>query len=580
MPKSYYSPAPSLDVEEAAPPTVYSDDPNTNVSTNGIAQEDHSKPRVPFRDETEGSVFDWGGSSSDISQTPSGVLHNSKAQPPDIPMENEELSLDEQMNIQESSSPKRKDDASFAPLSLDDDDVDLQQLSRAQASQSRHPNISGIFGNYGSSNKCYLLRTCICNSRYAILCLAWIGMMIGFGFVGYQAGQPADNASSTKGQEWIDWIENSKDHIHWPHFYHSAQNNNNAFAPQTQAQLLETSNLIFHSCNENSLSTSSGRNACISACHGRICCFEKEQSYGSCVNAPYSYCYAYAACENALTDFEMTNTNILASSGGRLNEQDKALLGSACCNENIQSLEGIRDCNAFCMHHLCCFTGEGCGSYPMGICDDYDACQVLVKDVVKTVATSGDVTNHFSGSMMRPTPSSTANGHDFAYHDPDKIRSSIASACNFDPLANDDSWVSGCHDLCADHLCCFGTPGTTSSCGNEKGLMCNDFAGCSVLVHQSKDLNHEEIKNKYVAHGPEMWPGSSVVPDDIREVNAACNDNVLGDSALKSRCEAACSSRNCCFTNGLGNCYLLVRLCAEMFISCAYSISSSFSKPY
>ena len=566
MPKSrHYSPAPSFDVEEAAPPTLYSDDPNSNDSTDGNAQEDHdTPPRVPFRDGADGSVFDWGKSSSDLSQTHEGVLHNSEVQPSDIKMENVELSADEQMNVQESSSPKRKDDATFAPLSLDEDDDEVNpQLSRTQASQSHHPNINGIFGNI-CSRKCYLLRTCICTNRYAILCLAWIGMMIGFGFVGYQAGQSAENASSTKGQEWIDWIENSKDHIHWPHLHHTAPNNN-VFAPQTQAQLLQTSNLIFHSCNKNSLSTSSGRNACLSACHGKMCCFEKEQRYGSCVNTPYSYCYVYAACENVLADFGMTNTNIVASSGGRLNEQDKALLGSACSTENIQSLEGIRDCNAFCMHHLCCFNGEGCGSYPFGICDDYSACQVLVKDVV---ATPGDVTNNFSGSVMRPTPSTTANGHDFAYHDPDRIRSSIASACSFDPLANDDSWVSGCHDLCADHLCCFGTPGTTSGCGNERGLMCNDYAGCSVLVH-SKDLNHEEIKNKYVAHGPEMWPGSSVVPDDIREVNAACNNNVLGDSALKSRCEAACSSRNCCFTNGLGNCYLMVRsvqICLYTFL--------------
>lgn len=464
--------------------------------------------------------------------------------------------------VKEASSATkiRGDDVSFAPSSLDEgDEDDLQHFSRAR----RHTSlihVGGGWGRHGSSTRCYLCRMC-CN-KWIVALLSSIGIMIGFGYLGYQAGQSSQNDEGvTKGQEWVEWVEHSRDHFHWPVIHHSSSNKT-AFAPQTQEQLLQTSNLIFHACNEHSLSTSSGRNACLSACHGRICCFEKESRYGSCIDEPYSYCYVYAACENALSDFGMSNTNVGLTNSGRLNEQDKLLLGDACSSDNIKSLQGIRDCNAFCMHHLCCFNGEGCGvAAASSVCGDYDACKVLVENVVKVIdSSSGGSNNNFSGStVIRPTPTNTANGHDFIYHDPDTIRASVSAACTFDPLANDDSWVSGCHALCAEHLCCFGTPGTMSDCRQEPDIMCSAYAGCNVLLYQANDnVNHDDIKAKYEAHRPEMTPGSSETPDDIREVNEACNANVSTDSALRKRCEEACSSRQCCFINGPGNCYILV----------------------
>lgn len=574
MAKQHYSRANIEDIEATAPPTAYHDDPTASPSI-AMAQDETNGPTAnhvqkdtnskPYHDD-EGSVFDWG--SNDIGSNNNGM---------DVSDRSDDH---KKMKVEVSPKQKRVDDVSFAPLSLEEEDEeDLQHFSRARVNGIRggqRLHVGGGWGRYGSSNKCYVLRRiCFC-SHWTLILLASIGLMIGFGFLGYKAGQPAEttsNESRTKGQEWIEWIEHPQEHMnmHWPHFHASNSNHVLVFAPQSQSQLLQTSNLIFHSCNEHSLSTSSGRSACLAACHGRICCFEKEDTYGSCIEEPYSYCYAYAACENALADFRMSNTNNpVNSNSGRLNEQDKILLSDACSSENIQSLEGIRDCNAFCMHHLCCFNGESCGTAE--VCADYDACKVLVKNVVKIISGSngaGGATNNFSGSMTHPsTPTDTANGHDFSYHDPSTIRASVSSACTFDPLANDDSWVPGCHALCADHLCCFGTPGTTSDCRQEKNVMCSAYAGCNVLMYQSNEIDHEEIKSKYEAHRPEMQPGSSTTPDDIREVNEACNNNVLKDSALRSRCEAACSSRKCCFTNGPGNCYILVRHISLILYSC------------
>ena len=575
MTNMQYSLANSHDLEESAPPTSYRDDPSesspqTNENGNGVQPQVH-----PYRDDptdTEGSVFDWGSSSDNPVVGVESVSLEEMAQNTqngsgalDTSMETNCPPI--KMKVSKTTATPRRDSVSFAPLSLDDEDEeDLQHFSR-----SRNHSSEGYLRAGGrSNNKCYMMnRICFCH-RWVLLPLAFLCVMIGFGFLGYEAGQPAKHKENeptiTKGQEWLEWIEHSKDHVHWPHIHHDAaskSSNTEIFVPQTQSQLLQTSNLIFHSCNEYSLSTSSGRNACLSACHGRICCFEKEKRYGSCIDTPYSYCYVYAACENALADFEMSNTNLVTTNNnGRLNEQDQAFLANACSAQNIESLEGIRDCNAFCMHHLCCFNGEGCGSIMTGVCGDYNACKVLVKNVVKTIGPTGG-----GGTMVRPEPTNIANGHDFAYHDLDAIRSSISAACTFDPLADDDSWVPGCHELCADHLCCFGTPGTTSDCREEKNKMCNAYASCNVLMYQSKDINHEEIKSKYVPHRPEIQPWSSTMPDDIREVNEACNDNVLQNTELKDRCEAACSSRKCCFTNGPGNCYILVSVATPSFLA-------------
>ena len=150
------------------------------------------------------------------------------------------------------------------------------------------------------------------------------------------------------------------------------------------------------------LSTTKGREACISQCHGHYCCFEKDVQFGSCVAETNSYCFAYAACENAITDFAMNNANTpsLPSLGGQehnmLNTQDVKLLSETCSEKNVATLAGIRDCTAFCEHHLCCFNeleSENCRTDQpgmWGVCQAYDACRILV-DGPQSVNIGGEV---------------------------------------------------------------------------------------------------------------------------------------------------------------------------------------------
>lgn len=556
--------------EEDAPPTSYRDDPTEN-NANG-ASENGNCAREPYRDDPDGSsIFDW-GSSNNIGDVAMKKMPEEKAKKMKV--------------CTTSATAPKRNSVSFAPLSVDDDETDEdmhQHFHPARIHHSDRLHVGGGWGRHGSTkNICYpLYRMCLC-SRLALLLLGCGLILFSFGYLGYEAGQPdIDNANVTKGEEWMEWMEHPKQNMHWPHFANKPSKNNGVtFQPQSQMQLLSTSQMIFKVCNEHSLSTVEGRASCLSSCGGRLCCFEKDSAYGSCVDDPYSYCFAYAACENVLEDFGMNNVvNVEANNGGRLNEQDKSLLGHACDKENIKSLEGIRDCNALCMHHLCCFNGEGCQEQVSGgVCEDYGACKSLVGSGAGSGSggnEGGAIDNNSPG--VGPTSSNSANGHDFNYHDPDLIRSSVASACSFDPLSDDTSWVSDCHVLCADHLCCFGTPGTTSDCREERDTLCSAYSGCSVLVHSSEDVNHEEIKAKYTAHRPEMdgFDGSTI-PDDIREVNEACNRNVLYDATMRSRCEKACDSRSCCFMNGPGNCYILVSL-LYYCVSFVYSYSVLFS---
>ena len=78
--------------------------------------------------------------------------------------------------------------------------------------------------------------------------------------------------------------------------------------------------------------TQAGHEACLSFCHGHYCCFERDPAFGSCVGELNSYCFAYAACENVLGDFEMNNVALgrpggdaLEANNEPLNAQDVAM---------------------------------------------------------------------------------------------------------------------------------------------------------------------------------------------------------------------------------------------------------------
>lgn len=234
--------------------------------------------------------------------------------------------------------------------------------------------------------------------------------------------------TTTHGDLWLEWIRNEKNKAHHlPHLHlNFTRRHHNpiittdsktnqlqlSFPPMTQSDLLEHSEHLFQSCSERSIATKVGREACLSLCHGHYCCFEKDVEFGSCVSTPNSYCFVYAACENVILDFGFTNINLDEDDGGSggsglhplkkeemgsvdvdgLDRDDLELLQATCSKENVATLEGIRDCNAFCQHHLCCFSEdaeENCKEEHGEECEAYEPCRIIAEGPEKGGKNSG-----------------------------------------------------------------------------------------------------------------------------------------------------------------------------------------------
>ena len=148
--------------------------------------------------------------------------------------------------------------------------------------------------------------------------------------------------------------------------------------------------------------------------------------FGSCVATPNSYCFVYAACENVILDFGFTNIN-LGDDGedgedgphkkkeedmgsvdvDGLNREDLELLDQTCSKENVATLEGIRDCNAFCQHHLCCFSEdeeENCKEDHGDECEAYESCRVIADGPEEGNKNGGGGESGGGGSSITVSP--------------------------------------------------------------------------------------------------------------------------------------------------------------------------------
>ena len=536
-------------------------------------------------------------------------------------------------------------------------------------------------------------------------------------------GEPNVHTSipTTHGEQWLHWIESEKDKIHLPHIHLNftkrhkpsviMDDNNNqqlTFPKMGQEDLLTLSEHVFQSCSERSIATIAGRDACLSLCHGHYCCFEKDVQFGSCVSTPNSYCFVYAACENVIMDFGFTNVNTeekknikspssssSGSSGGGggigkywqlgLNELDIELLKDTCSTENVAKLEGIRDCSAFCQHHLCCFSDdedENCADEFVAECEAYSPCKIVAEGPSSNggsgssaVGGAGTASASSSSSLSSSTSSSFTpeqiekHVYDACYfgNDESKVTQSLIARChnicspryccfdnqNFapscldtmgqaecnlyalceqmindhgeevkdfieldklefgdtesspaitpssnggsnnvnsnivknegglhaftdesefqatleqvktvcDPDQTDPAWVTNCHELCANYLCCSSTEGTGSNCQDiyDKDV-CAAYEGCSVLLEQptttSTSSQQTTTNSDLQLH---------VQLDEIQET---CVPKIRRDPNLRERCRKACEPRDCCWQSGPGNCYQMNTEWCDEFDMC------------
>lgn len=377
-------------------------------------------------------------------------------------------------------------------------------------------------------------------------------------------------------------------------------------------------------------------------------------AFGSCVAQPNSYCFAYAACENIITDFEMNNANIINNTplkdgtphdGKKLDDNDVKLLSDTCSKDNIATLEGIRDCTAFCQHHMCCFNdleSENCKIYHADECEAYGVCKILVdgpEDVIvgsvvnnanptfkadcmqsnlhknldscKTQCERyeccfrgvdscykdqalecdeyyvceefymdddpdggvGGETQQQSGASNQVqannnnNPGSNQGTNDAAITKDSGIANAVQAVCALEEEdVTDGAWVTACHALCADYLCCFSTEGTESNCRDLYGnAVCDAYQGCVVLHTSSLE---EETSNDNNGMIGDTDNSEDQRQQEIDEVNELCVSKARRDPRLAGKCQLACNARSCCFEDGAFGCSSMNEEWCDEFQAC------------
>ena len=193
----------------------------------------------------------------------------------------------------------------------------------------------------------------------------------------------------------------------------------------------------------------------------------------------------------------------------------EAALETACSETTLKTLEGIQQCHNKCQTHLCCFTndvalaGNDCSNAHVEGCNAYQPCERLV-----------------TPTAQNPLTSTTS--------DLDEIAEAIEKACALpdDPYLVDQSWVEGCHSLCAPRLCCLVDAKIGSNCRATVGTKeCNAYSACEILINDS---------------GQEVT-GAKQIEDKFGDLNDVCTIAVVQDSSLHAACEERCKDRSCCF---------------------------------
>lgn len=169
-------------------------------------------------------------------------------------------------------------------------------------------------------------------------------------------------------------------------------------------------------------------------------------------------------------------------------------------NSLLSSLESAKHCIALCQHHLCCFQSET-ESCALSECESYEPCRVLVSNQELPVTDKG-----------------------------------IEELCSEAYIESDGP--ENCLLECEEHMCCLADSRLQSSCfhdeDGEVSVICSEeFPGeCSVLRPETPPpMDESQLKQMVKAH---------------------CTDQNLAID--KGTCSFYCSYRECCITEGAGNC--------------------------
>ena len=183
-------------------------------------------------------------------------------------------------------------------------------------------------------------------------------------------------------------------------------------------------------------------------------------------------------------------------------------------------------------------------------------------DLDSSSSSSSSSSNTNSGTGYRPG----SNGVFIDESEFEATVNEVKAVCNPDQ-SDDDSWVPGCHDMCADYLCCFATEGTGSNCKDVHGEdVCEAYAGCNVL--QSSSSTSDLPSSSQQQQQPQQSINNQSEQVQLDEIAEACVPKIRRDANLRERCRKVCAPRDCCWQSGPGNCYVMNPDWCDEFAMC------------
>lgn len=242
----------------------------------------------------------------------------------------------------------------------------------------------------------------------------------------------------------------------------------------------------------------------------------------------------------------------------------------------------VEQCHNICSSRYCCFESQTIVSSCRDTvgeeeCKLYSLCEQMINDRGEEVknfieldklefgldsgsssssSSSSSSNNSGSGTSYRPG----SNGVFIDESEFEATLNEVNAACSPDQSGIDESWVAGCHAMCADYMCCFATDGTGSNCKDVHGEdVCEAYAGCKVLQSASSSQQQQQQPQQQNDQSEQA---------QLDEMEETCVPKIRRDANLRERCRKVCAPRDCCWQSGPGNCYVMNTDWCDEFSMC------------
>lgn len=206
-------------------------------------------------------------------------------------------------------------------------------------------------------------------------------------------------------------------------------------------------------CADDVINSKEGRDACLSVCAQRSCCF--DEGPGGCYVTDKNWCDEYILCRGIVPPVPTSVVGGDNDDNAGKDDDDKenydsgvsSEIGSICAESKLKSKAGLSICHTVCDPQFCCFDAKenaNCYNDDPDLCDQYEGCLKLYdyEGIEYTTQLQMEVESICSTS---------------------KIRSS--------------SGKSMCKEVCHPHASCFG--------GNADSTECKAYAACMNLDEYS-----------------------------------------------------------------------------------------------